>query len=62
MAVPTESKNYAASAAWKAVALNFLKHLTINRRSPASAGNALKGCCTPLPCQTLFASGKAGAT
>ena len=54
-----KNKNYAASAAWKAVAPNILKHLTINRRSPASAGNTLTGCSVPLqPCQTLFVSGE----
>ncbi|END65036.1 hypothetical protein ECP02989423_3485 [Escherichia coli P0298942.3] len=59
MAVPTKYKNYAASAAWKAAALNILKHLTVNRRSPASAGNTLTGCSVPLqPCQTLFVSGE----
>ena len=54
-----KNKNYAASAAWKAVAPNILKHLTVNRRSPASAGNTLTGCSVPLqPCQTLFVSGE----
>ncbi|ENU1114794.1 hypothetical protein ACFBBG_000651, partial [Escherichia coli] len=44
---------------WKAVAPNILKHLTVNRRSPASAGNTLTGCSVPLqPCQTLFVSGE----
>ncbi|MED9202687.1 hypothetical protein RCM94_25285, partial [Escherichia marmotae] len=41
----TKEQNYAASAAWKAAAPNILEHLTVNRRSPASAGNALTGCC-----------------
>ncbi|MFA9342087.1 hypothetical protein, partial [Escherichia coli] len=31
--------------AWKAAAPNIQKYLTVNRRSPASAGNALTGCC-----------------
>ncbi|ENB34855.1 hypothetical protein ECMP0215613_3240 [Escherichia coli MP021561.3] len=54
--MPTECKNYAASAAWKAAALNILEHLTVNRRSPVSAGNTLTECSAPpaLPDPVYF--------
>ncbi|MEK8492844.1 hypothetical protein P2P36_20650, partial [Escherichia coli] len=58
--VPTESENYAASAAWKAVAPNILKHLTVNRRSPAPAGNTLTGRSVPSsPARPCLFLGKA---